>query len=253
MFRNAFLSAGGLFLSAAILLGTAAPTEAARFGGFRGGAVGFRGGFGGFRGGFGGYRGLAWRAYGPQLYAANRLNYKLDRALYGSYYRAYGYGPYGLYGYPYYGYPYYGYPVYDYSLYGAPGYSNEFASWYSPTASSAGQGYGAEESTASDTVAHLSVTVPSSAEIWFDGAATTSAGTVRDFTTPPLQPGQQYSYEVRARWQENGHDVTQSKKVTVSAGAYVQIAFPLPSRRLDVRRDFWLDPVPDLPGSEVEK
>jgi hypothetical protein len=33
---------------------------------------------------------------------------------------------------------------------------------------------------------------------------------------------------VRARWREDGHDVTQTRDVTVSPGADIQLTFPLP-------------------------
>ena len=36
------------------------------------------------------------------------------------------------------------------------------------------------------------------AELWFDQKLTKATGTVRDFVTPELSPGRQYSYEVKA-------------------------------------------------------
>jgi len=69
--------------------------------------------------------------------------------------------------------------------------------------------------------------VPADARIWVDGAATTSTGSVREFASPPLKPGSQYHYEVQARWTENGHEVTQTQQVTVSAGTSIRVDFPL--------------------------
>jgi uncharacterized protein (TIGR03000 family) len=80
-----------------------------------------------------------------------------------------------------------------------------------------------------DAIARLTVKVPADAEVKFDGYKTTSTGPVRRFETPLLARGKPYTYEVQARWQENGRDVTQKKEVSVSAGGDIQIDFPLPS------------------------
>jgi uncharacterized protein (TIGR03000 family) len=50
---------------------------------------------------------------------------------------------------------------------------------------------------------------------------------LRQFKTPPLEPGQRFAYAVVARWKENGREVTQSQHLPVSAGANVRLAFPL--------------------------
>jgi uncharacterized protein (TIGR03000 family) len=77
------------------------------------------------------------------------------------------------------------------------------------------------------TTAHVTTSVPAGAEIWIDGTKTTSTGTVRQFQSPPLTPGQPYNYEIRARWSENGHEVTQTQKVEVTAGGHVNVTFPV--------------------------
>ena len=73
----------------------------------------------------------------------------------------------------------------------------------------------------------VTVNVPAGTQLWFDGKATTTTGSVRLFDSPPLTPGSRYSYEVRARWSENGHEVTQTQQVVVSAGAHVDVKFPV--------------------------
>jgi uncharacterized protein (TIGR03000 family) len=55
-----------------------------------------------------------------------------------------------------------------------------------------------------------------------------TTGPVRTYASPPLAEGQ-YSYEVRARWNENGQEVTQTQQVGVTPGAHVEVNFPLPS------------------------
>jgi uncharacterized protein (TIGR03000 family) len=80
-----------------------------------------------------------------------------------------------------------------------------------------------------DSPANLTVTVPADAELWFDGTKTVSTGPVRLFHSPPLEPGRRYTYDIRARWQEDGRDVTQTQTVPVTAGADHNVSFPLPS------------------------
>lgn len=78
-----------------------------------------------------------------------------------------------------------------------------------------------------DTTAHITVSVPPGAEIWFDDHKTTAIGSVREFQSPPLTPGRRYAYEVRARWYENGQEVTQTQRVPVTSGAHVRVTFPV--------------------------
>ena len=74
--------------------------------------------------------------------------------------------------------------------------------------------------------AHVTVTVPAGAQVWFDNHLTTTTGSVRQFDSPVLTPGGRYGYEVRARWTENGREVTQTQLVAISAGSSVDVAFP---------------------------
>ena len=74
------------------------------------------------------------------------------------------------------------------------------------------------------------MTVPAGAQVWFDGTATTSTGSVREFDSPPLTPGNRYSYEIQARWNENGQEVSQTQQVVVTAGAHVDVKFPAPPK-----------------------
>jgi uncharacterized protein (TIGR03000 family) len=69
----------------------------------------------------------------------------------------------------------------------------------------------------------LNVSVPANAEIWFDGAKTAQRGAFRQFITPPLAPGQDYAYDVKVRWPEDGREVT--RRLTVHAGDVVNLVF----------------------------
>ena len=67
--------------------------------------------------------------------------------------------------------------------------------------------------------ASLEVMVPSAdTELYFNGIKTQQTGLKRSFTTPELEPGKAYSYEVRARWMENGKEMEQTRTVVVQAG-----------------------------------
>jgi uncharacterized protein (TIGR03000 family) len=81
-------------------------------------------------------------------------------------------------------------------------------------------------STPADSTVHVTVRVPANAKLWFDGSTTTSTGAVREFQSPRLTPGR-YTYEIRARWTENGRAVTQTQNVTVSPGAHTTVDFPV--------------------------
>jgi uncharacterized protein (TIGR03000 family) len=80
------------------------------------------------------------------------------------------------------------------------------------------------------TAAHITARVPADAKLWFDGLTTTSTGLVRRFHTPPLTPGSRYAYELRARWNENGQEVTQTQMIEVTARADVEVNFPVPPK-----------------------
>jgi uncharacterized protein (TIGR03000 family) len=77
-----------------------------------------------------------------------------------------------------------------------------------------------------DRAARVRVTVPAGdAEIWFQGQKTKRTGKVREFQSPPLTPGVNYTYEIRARWRDGDRSITQTRTVPVRAGQHVQVDF----------------------------
>jgi uncharacterized protein (TIGR03000 family) len=73
--------------------------------------------------------------------------------------------------------------------------------------------------------ARIRVEVPDpTATVTFDGAKTTSMGTVREFQTAPLEAGQ-YTYVIQASWMQDGHMKTQTQKVHVAPGARSIVTF----------------------------
>jgi uncharacterized protein (TIGR03000 family) len=125
-----------------------------------------------------------------------------------------GYG-YGGYGYGYGGYGGYGYGGY---AYGAPLY-NTYTSYYAPDSQTQ------QQLPQPDDAAHILVVVPSDAELWFNGTKTSQTGTQRDFVSPVLTLGKNYTYEVKARWTEDGKPVEQTRSVHVQANSWQVVDF----------------------------
>jgi len=71
----------------------------------------------------------------------------------------------------------------------------------------------------------LNVSVPAAAEIWFEGKKTAQSGRLRQFISPPLIPGREYSYDVKARWTENGKELTRTRHLAVQAGDVISLSF----------------------------
>ena len=78
----------------------------------------------------------------------------------------------------------------------------------------------------SEPVAYLDVQVPTDAEVWIDDAKTQQTGPARTYVTPSLPADKVFTYEIKAKWTEDGKAVEQSQVVLVQAGKRVQIAFP---------------------------
>jgi uncharacterized protein (TIGR03000 family) len=230
MFRNAFWFGVALLLSGSTILAAPGVSSAQR-GGHVGGAN------------FGGYRG------GAEHYGSYSGGYR-----YGYPYAHYGYG-YGRY-YPYAGYtPFYysdypglGYDSSDSGSYGTnPYYSGPFDRYYYDTAPPAGSAqaagngpsttssYRSNYGPADDAAAHVTVNVPADARVWFEDTLTKSTGTVRRFDSPPLTPGERYTYRVRASWNDHGKEVTQTQEVEVRAGANVRVDFAVAPDTADQR------------------
>jgi uncharacterized protein (TIGR03000 family) len=261
MFRKMFSCVGLLLLGGAVVFVTPGLGQAQHGGGGHGGGHGggghFGGGhFGGAGGHFsganhfsGGFRGGIHN--GGIHYGGSHFGYDWNRYYHGGYghYPNYGHHRHfdGRYGhYPYYGlyggYPYYSYDYGSYPYLGSGAYDSGYGGIYGAETPSYGEGYTSSNPPAAnysppvtgtvqpDPVAYVTVKVPADAKLWFDDTLTTSTGSIRQFDTPPLTPGSLYSYEVRATWNDNGHEVTQTQHVDVTAGAHISIGFPIPAK-----------------------
>ena len=75
----------------------------------------------------------------------------------------------------------------------------------------------------------VNIRVPAAAELTIDGQRTTLTGTNRVFVSPALERGYQYSYEIQAKWMENGREVTRTRKVSFQPGQQVSVDFMTPT------------------------
>jgi uncharacterized protein (TIGR03000 family) len=235
MFHKLISYAGPLILAGALLVLTPGPGEAAGHGG------GGHGGGGHFGGGHFGGAHFGGAHFGGGHFGGAHVG-GFHGGFYSHPYAHFGYRHYGSWGYyPYYDgyyndfyYPYVwlgsgGDPGYDdYPYYGDQSLSSRDSyAPFTPPAGSSLSFYPPPAATQQpNTDAHVSVDVPADAQVWFDGQPTRSTGPTRLFHSPPLTPGKNYRYEIRARWNENGREVTQTQQVEVTAGARVTVDFP---------------------------
>jgi uncharacterized protein (TIGR03000 family) len=99
-----------------------------------------------------------------------------------------------------------------------------------------------------DNAVLIAVRVPDSAVIWFDGDRRTETGSLREFVTPPLPPGQKYTYEIKAQWVENGQEVFQTRKVDIYAGDRLMINLLAPAKTAAPRPGQLKPPTPPPPA-----
>jgi uncharacterized protein (TIGR03000 family) len=71
--------------------------------------------------------------------------------------------------------------------------------------------------------------VPNNARVWFDGEKTVQTDSSRDFITPPLPTGIDYSYAVRVEWTENGRKVESTRHILIRAGDRVSLDLRKPT------------------------
>ncbi len=77
----------------------------------------------------------------------------------------------------------------------------------------------------------LAVKVPrDGAELYVDGVKTMQTGVERVFSSPRLEEGMRFRYEVTARWVENGSVQEMKKYVVGSSGETVQLDFTVPDQ-----------------------
>jgi uncharacterized protein (TIGR03000 family) len=78
---------------------------------------------------------------------------------------------------------------------------------------------------ATDNRARIRVRIPAGATLVVQGDATQQRGPDRLFSSPPLDPGKTYTYEMKASWMEKGEPVERTQTVTVRPNETTQVDF----------------------------
>src|SRR5262245_22685119 len=68
------------------------------------------------------------------------------------------------------------------------------------------------------------------AQLWIEGQEMSTQGLVRNFISPPLEPGARYTYTIRAQWTENGKQREATREVPVRPGQRVTVDFAAPEK-----------------------
>jgi uncharacterized protein (TIGR03000 family) len=119
-----------------------------------------------------------------------------------------------------------GYRVYDW--YGYPRvYRRDWrTTYYYPTVGAPSYSYTAfypQEQAVDTNAVTLRMHVPTDARVWIEDEATSTSGADRSFVSPPLTPGREYVYHIRAQWDENGKTVERKREFTVHAGDRIDL------------------------------
>jgi uncharacterized protein (TIGR03000 family) len=114
------------------------------------------------------------------------------------------------------------------SGFGGPRMRATTATSPTPPAITGGQFIGPVPARRTSEPAVVTVSLPDpDAEVWVEGARTRQTGTQRRYVSPPLTPGSDYVYAIRARWRDKrGAVQLHQQNVVVQAGARVRVAFP---------------------------
>jgi uncharacterized protein (TIGR03000 family) len=75
----------------------------------------------------------------------------------------------------------------------------------------------------------LVVHLPSHAQLFIAGQPTRQVGATRRFESPPLRGGRTFTYQLQARWVENGREVVVDKEVDMFAGREAVVHFVPPA------------------------
>jgi uncharacterized protein (TIGR03000 family) len=113
----------------------------------------------------------------------------------------------------------YGNGFYDNGFYGNQYPSNEGQRFYSGSNGRVSGYFNPEmDGQLANNCVLIRLSLPSAdAQVWFENAATQQRGFNRVYISPPIETGKNYTYNIKATWMENGHEVTREKKLQVYA------------------------------------
>jgi uncharacterized protein (TIGR03000 family) len=104
------------------------------------------------------------------------------------------------------------------------GYQPNYSPWIAQEYGNFGM-MGTVDGSTVNQAALINITVPTNAQISFEGKETTQRGAFRQFITPTLTAGQDFTYTIEVTWNENGTDVSRSRHITVHAGDIINLSF----------------------------
>src|SRR5262249_62150645 len=86
-----------------------------------------------------------------------------------------------------------------------------------------------------DNTAHLELLVPEKAEVLIDDGKTTRTGTVREFVSPPLAPGKNFTYKITIHYTDaNGLRIDEEHSIRVHANDRLRMDFTSPRQHQEV-------------------
>jgi uncharacterized protein (TIGR03000 family) len=80
------------------------------------------------------------------------------------------------------------------------------------------------------------VNLPADARLQIDGVTTRATSATRLFSSPPLEPGQEYTYTLTAQITRDGQPITVTQPVNVRAGQQSQVTLNFPMTSATARR-----------------
>jgi len=82
----------------------------------------------------------------------------------------------------------------------------------------------ADDETVQAAPALITISVPASARLLIDGAATVSTSETRVFASPALLAGKTYTYTFQAEFVQDGKNVVVTREVKVQAGSEINVS-----------------------------
>jgi uncharacterized protein (TIGR03000 family) len=112
----------------------------------------------------------------------------------------------GYYGSGYYGSPYYGSSYYRTGYYSYP---SQYTSMY----------FSGDMNTArAENRVTLNIQAPAGANLWISDVFVGQGNSSRQFISPPLENGRTYTYDVKARWMQDGREMTSTRTLEFQGG-----------------------------------
>lgn len=78
--------------------------------------------------------------------------------------------------------------------------------------------------------ATIVVTLPATAKLTVNGRATTGTGAERKLSSPPLEPGKEYEYQLEASFEQGGEPATVKKTIKIRSGEETRVSMTAPDK-----------------------